>query len=252
MGVVMWKYERTVAVQSSRQIVWQWWTNVEKWPQWDTDLSEAAVLGELAVGAQGRMKVADDALVSFIVSELIPEEKLAIQIALFGATITYTYTMTEDESGLKIIHGATISGIFGLVWRMMLKNKIITVLDAAQDSFALQVAEEAARQAAEAARVAQEAAAAENPIAAPAQAAESAASVDKPALEKQSHEVVGDAVENELRAQDIHTQIEVAAQAVIPEKPAVEEAERKPEQDTATQVALLELPKPAADEVEKK
>ncbi len=248
----MWKYERSVGVQASRQIVWQWWTNIEKWPQWDTDLSEAAVLGELAVGAQGRMKVADDALVSFIVSELIPEEKLAIQIALFGATITYTYTMSEDESGLKIIHGATISGIFGILWRMMLKNKIIKVLDAAQDSFALQVAEEAARQAAEAERVAQEAAAAENPLVQPVQVAEAPVAAEKLVLDKNSHEMVGDPVENELRTKDIHTQIEVAAQAVIPEKPVAEETEQGSEQDAAAHVALLELPKPAADEVEKK
>lgn len=257
----MWKYERIVAVQASKQIVWQGWVDVEKWPQWDTDLSESAILGELAVGTHGRMKVADDALVQFVVSEVIPEERLAIQISLFGATLTYTYALTEDEAGLKIIHGATISGIFGFVWRMMLKSKISKILDAAQDSFALHVAEEAARQEAEAARVKQAAAAEESPIKAPETASLEAAGVGAPAEAVQDPKVaapVGDAVENELRKKDIHTQIEVAAQAVVPEvnaeqEPAKESVEGKQPDESGepshAEVALLELPKPSEEEV---
>jgi len=220
----MWQFEHSVVVHASKQVVWQWWTDVEKWPQWDTDLIESAVLGEFAVGTQGRMKVADDALVSFVISEVIPEERFSIKIALFGATLSYTYAMTTEEDGsLKIVHGAHLSGLFGFIWRMLLKSKIQKTLTLALDEFARQVVAETTR------------IAALSPQLAPTtQAAEPGeVSADKAAPAQESKEVsvsagtpqIGDPVENELREKGVRAQIEVAAQAPIVTAPASEGVE---------------------------
>lgn len=205
----MWRYEKVALVKASRAVVWEAWANVEKWPQWDTDLSEAALLGELAVGTQGKMKVADDALITFVVAEVIPEERLVIKIAFFGATLAYSYEMLEEDGQLRITHGATISGIFGFFWRLFLKKKIEKTLPPALDAFVAEVAAESARR--------EEIAAAAAPVSEDAPIA----SGDESKSAEQAPPVVGkpaggDAVENELRAKDIHTQIEVAAHAAEP------------------------------------
>lgn len=213
----MWSYEKGATAQVSRAIVWEWWTNVEKWPQWDTDLSESALLGELAVGVQGKMKVADDALISFTVTEVIPEERLVIKVSLFGATLFYTHTMTEEDGQLRIVHGASIRGLFGFFWRLLLRKKIEKTLLPALEALVAQVVAESARRA--------EIAAAAAPV--PESVADAAADAG-PAVsqlpvtgaESEQKEPVkteavvgGDPLENELRAKDIHTQIEMAAQA---------------------------------------
>jgi len=226
----MWSYEKNAVVRASRAVVWQWWTNVEKWPTWDTDLSEAALLGELAVGAQGRMKVADDAVVPFVVTELIPDEKLVIAIALVGGALSYSYTMTEEENGdLKLAHGVSISGVLGFFWRMMLKKKVQRIVDAALTTLAAQVTEESARRAAlEPAPVA--------PVADGEAPTAESASAEGPAdnsSAKQANPEAGDPQENALRAQDMHTQIEAAARAeVTPEAAAAAAQALAPEQAT--------------------
>ncbi|MDQ5940776.1 MAG: hypothetical protein QG632_502 [Candidatus Dependentiae bacterium] len=258
----MWRFEHVAVVSASKQVVWQWWSDVEKWPQWDTDLIESALLGEFAVGTQGRMKVADDALVSFTISEVIPEERFVMQVALFGATLSYTYAIALEEDGsLKITHGAELSGLFSFVWRLLLKSKIQKTLTLALEEFARQVTTETARVAAlapqtpspvaevpaegsdvaadgqeavPAAELKAETSAAEP---APAKAAEeaglsAAATVDVSANASNGVAKAGDPVENELRAKDIHTQIEVAAQAPI----------------SATMAENLEKPVPVAEE----
>ncbi len=256
----MWRFEHVVVVPASKQVVWQWWTDVEKWPQWDTDLIESALLGEFAVGTQGRMKVADDALVSFTISEVIPEERFVAHIALFGATLSYTYAMASEEDGsLKITHGAELSGLFSFVWRMLLKSKIQKTLTLALDEFARQVTTETARVAALAPQTpstvaetlaegsevlaeGQEAAPAaelkvqeskiDSPVAGIDASANASDGVAKEGLPTEALATVGDPIENELRAKDIHTQIEVAAQAPI----------------SATMAENLEKPVPVAEE----
>ncbi|MDQ5891104.1 MAG: hypothetical protein QG604_978 [Candidatus Dependentiae bacterium] len=216
------RYEHVALVHASKQVVWQWWTDVEKWPKWDTDLIESALLGECAVGTQGRMKVADDALVSFAISEVIPEERFVIQIALFGATLSYTHAMVEEDGMLKITHGADITGIFSVIWRLMLKKKIVKTLTPALDTLAAQVTAETERLALVAAQTPPPSPDAENAEvteSAPAEkTTEAPVEAAAPSEEKKEEEkpTGGDPVENALRAQDIHTQIEMAAQAPVP------------------------------------
>lgn len=208
----MWRFEHVALVPASKQVVWQWWTDVERWPQWDTDLIESAISGEVAVGTKGRMKVADDALISFTISEVVPEERFVIKVALFGAALSYTHSMVGEEDGtLKIVHGAEISGILGFVWRLLLKAKIQKTLTLALDEFARQVAVETARLAALNPQVVPAA-----PVEGAAPAAEAGSEETSPTEEqKATVPTGGDPVENELRSQDMRTQIEVAAQAPI-------------------------------------
>jgi len=233
----MWSYEKVAVTSVSRSIIWEWWTNVEKWPQWDVDLSESALLGEVAVGTQGKMKVADDALISFVVTEVIPEERFVIKVSLFGASLFYIHSMTEEDGQLRITHGAQICGIFGFFWRLLLHKKIEKTLLPALEALAAQVVAESARRAEIAA-----ATAAATPAEQP--AGESAVSTAVPTEELKKEEALkpeealaataeavvaaggGDPVENEMRAQDIHTQIEAAAQApdvIITPPPVVPE-----------------------------
>jgi len=222
----MWQYEQSIVVQASKQLVWEKWLAVEQWPQWDTDLIEAALLGEPAVGTQGRMKVADDALVSFEITEFIPEERLVFSTRLAGATLSYTHALQEEDGGLRVVHGAQIRGIFGFFWRLFLHKKIEKTLSAALEGFGKMIAAippqpaqapaDAFAEPAVAPEVAS--AVAEAPAAAsPAVAAPIAGSPETGSA------VAGDPVENEIRTQDIHAQIERAAAAVVLPLPVKEE-----------------------------
>jgi len=225
-------------VQAPKTLVWQFWTAVEQWPTWDIDLSESALLGELAVGAQGRMKVADDAIVPFVVTELIPEERLAYAIRLFGATLTYAYAVTEEEGALKLTHTAQVKGILSFFWRLMLKAKIEKTLAPALDALAARLIAEAAKQAAApVVPVAGEPPVAEEESGAPQPLVQQAAGATKSEepVPAASAAVPGDPVENALRGQDIKTQIEIAAQAPVSMPVEPVEASAAPEVAPATQ-----------------
>lgn len=219
----MWQCEHSVVIQASKAVVWQWWIDVEKWPTWDVDLAESALLAELAVGAQGRMKVADDAIVSFVVTQVIPEERVAFQLKLFGATVTYVFTMADEEAALKVTHSAQVRGIFSFFWRFLLKKKLEKTLIASLELLATQATAESARRAAEppVAPVAGEPSDEGVPVV-ESEAPVPAQTPAEPAF------IGGDPVENELRTQDIRTQIEVAAQA-----PVTAVAESSPAQEPA-------------------
>ena len=120
----MWRCEHKVVVKASKAAVWAAWTDVENWPKWDTDLSEAALLGELEEGVEGKMKVGEDALVAFTVTELVPEERLVVRTKMFGAKLDYVHEMVEEEEGLAVIHRAELKGLLSWFWRLFIARKI--------------------------------------------------------------------------------------------------------------------------------
>jgi len=120
----MWKFECSLPTKASKKTVWELWCNVEKWPEWDTEIFEAALLEELKVDVEGKMKVHDNALISFTVTELIPEERFAICTKMFGARAHFIYEMLEEEKGLRVTHRVEIRGILGWLWGWTVGRRI--------------------------------------------------------------------------------------------------------------------------------
>ena len=241
----MWRCEHSVVVKAPKTVVWALWTDVASWPKWDTDLSEAALHGELEAGAEGKMKVADDALVSFTIHELVPEERLVTRTKMFGAKLDIVHEMTEEEGGVRVTHRAELKGLFSWLWRWFVAGKIKRTLASALDNFAKLAAQTPPPAPAEGEQVAEKTNESTDKAAAPA--------TEQPTQEEQqtqgtppegqegdtkegedaSEEPVLEGIpeENEVRKKDMQEQIEQAAKAEVPHPEKPEQLIVESEQD---------------------
>ncbi len=101
--------------------VWQVWTDVPNWPEWDTGLKEASLDGELALGATGTLLPQSGPRSTFTVSEWDPQSSYAFTTDLPLAQLTVRRTILRaDEGAVMFEHEVFFSGFLGSVFGWVL------------------------------------------------------------------------------------------------------------------------------------
>jgi len=110
----MWKFEVSAtiasAVSSTPEAVWQRWTDVENWSDWDESLLSSTLSGPFEVGTRGELTPHGMSAMPFELTEVTPLKSFSDSTPLPGATITFNHWLEQTAQGLKITHQATLSG----------------------------------------------------------------------------------------------------------------------------------------------
>ena len=83
------KFDHIVETSAPPEKIWAAWTDVDHWPQWDTELDSASLDGSFALGTRGRVKPKRGPAARISISELSPGE-------------SYTGTTRSLLCGLKV------------------------------------------------------------------------------------------------------------------------------------------------------
>ena len=110
----MWTFEVSApiagAVSSTPQAVWQYWTDVEKWRDWDESLLSSTLSGPFKVGTRGELTPHGMSAMPFELTEVTPLKSFSNSTPLPGATIAFRHWLEQTAEGLNITHQATLSG----------------------------------------------------------------------------------------------------------------------------------------------
>lgn len=93
------KFAHTVETTAPPEKIWGAWTDVERWPEWDTELDSAALDGGFALGAKGKLKPKSSPASRFFISELIPGEGYAFITRLPLCELKVDRHLTRKEGG---------------------------------------------------------------------------------------------------------------------------------------------------------
>jgi len=110
----MWSFEVSATISSADSstpgAVWQRWTDVENWKDWDSSLLSSTLSGPFEVGTRGEMTPQGMSAMPFELTEVTPLRSFSNSTPLPGATIVFRHWLEQTTKGLKIIHQATLSG----------------------------------------------------------------------------------------------------------------------------------------------
>ncbi len=90
-----------VFVEASPQRVWVLQTAVDSWPTWRSDVSRAALEGDLKVGSVFRWRSGGVSVVS-TVREIEPERRLVWTGKALGTRAVHTWTFEPREGGVLV------------------------------------------------------------------------------------------------------------------------------------------------------
>jgi uncharacterized protein YndB with AHSA1/START domain len=117
------KFAHTIETTAPPEKIWGAWTDVEHWPQWDTELASAALDGSFALGTKGRLKPKRGPAARFSISELIPGESYTFTTRLPLCGLKVRRHLTRKDGGAFFTHEVSFVGPLSFVFGNLLGRR---------------------------------------------------------------------------------------------------------------------------------
>lgn len=102
----MFQYEKTVTGKINTQKLWELYSDVARWKEWDVDVETVRLDGAFAPGGRGVMTMKHGQSLPFAVESASVGEEFTVSAHLGAITVSFIHTVTETT----ITHAVTVAG----------------------------------------------------------------------------------------------------------------------------------------------
>lgn len=107
----MFQYENTVKGKMDIEKVWNLYSDVSRWSEWDSDMQKVVLEGEFVAGTKGTMFMKEMPPLPFALDD-VQNGKAFVNTSVLGEiTVTFGHFISMTESGEHVLkHTVTITG----------------------------------------------------------------------------------------------------------------------------------------------
>jgi hypothetical protein len=127
------RFSHTVMTSAPPRRIWELWTNVEGWPEWDTELERARLDGPFAEGTAGEIKPRSGPASRFTLRDVGIGAGYAFHVALPLATLTVNRRMRTPPEGTEFTHEVSFTGPLGWLFGFLFGGRYRLVLPGVMD-----------------------------------------------------------------------------------------------------------------------
>jgi hypothetical protein len=103
-------YEHSVEGPASVETVWELWSDVSRWTEWDESLESVTLSGPFAEGAGGTMVIKGQGPISFTLTSVEPFVGFVDETSVPGALLRFTHRVERVGDGVRVTHSVVIEG----------------------------------------------------------------------------------------------------------------------------------------------
>ncbi len=108
----MWAFEHTITTPAGLTAIWNLYSDITAWTEWDQGISHASLDGPFAVGTSGLLQPQGQTALPFQLTEVDPLQGFSdvTDIPGTGIQIHFTHRLEKVEEGTKVTHSVRITG----------------------------------------------------------------------------------------------------------------------------------------------
>jgi hypothetical protein len=114
------RFSYTLKTIAAPEVIWQIWTDVDRWADWDTELKDACLKGDFALNAVGKLTPRKGRVSEFRVSQLNLGQSYTFTIALPLCKLNIHRYLSCESDGIYFTHEVTFSGILAFLFGLLL------------------------------------------------------------------------------------------------------------------------------------
>lgn len=122
------KISHTVKTSASPQRIWEIWTDVKNWSDWDTELIDSYLESPFMLEAKGKLTPKKGGVTTFRISQLVPKKSYTFQCKLPLCNLNVSRTLDTQLDGTYFTHKVWFEGISAFVFSRILGKQFQTVL----------------------------------------------------------------------------------------------------------------------------
>lgn len=108
--------------------LWQVWSDVNSWAQWQADIEYAQLETEFATGQYFTFKPKGEPKLRLGLVYVSPERCFIDVTCFFGAQLIDSHEFIQHDDGVEIITTLTLSGPLAWLWQRLVVNDIASSL----------------------------------------------------------------------------------------------------------------------------
>jgi uncharacterized protein YndB with AHSA1/START domain len=124
----MWSKKITIETNASKERIWELWSDVENWRQWDGDVKQSKLNGKFETGTRGIIKPTNGPKSNFVIQSATFPTEFTIRLSLPLGKMDFTHQLTENNGKLFLTHGLEIRGITTFLFSRIFGKKIMAEL----------------------------------------------------------------------------------------------------------------------------
>jgi hypothetical protein len=107
----MWATEQSIETTASPEAIWQLWSDVERWPEWNADLERATLSGPFAAGSMVTMFPRQQDPIELRIAEALEPERFVDEAHLGDVVVRTTHRVQRLEGDRsRIVYAMEITG----------------------------------------------------------------------------------------------------------------------------------------------
>jgi hypothetical protein len=130
------KFSHTLKTVAAPERIWEIWTDVENWAQWDTELISADLDGAFVLGAIGRLKPKTGGATKFEISQFNPGNSYTFTIGLPLCSLWVHRYLSDRSDGTYFTHEVSFQGLLAWLFGLLLGRKFQAVLPKVMENVA--------------------------------------------------------------------------------------------------------------------
>ena len=121
-------FSHTVKTSASPQRIWEIWTDVKNWSDWDTELIDSYLESPFTLEAKGKLTPKKGGVTTFRISQLVPGKSYTFQCQLPLCSLNVSRIIDNRSDGTYFTHKVWFEGISAFVFSLILGKQFQTVL----------------------------------------------------------------------------------------------------------------------------
>lgn len=106
----MWSYEHSVHAAAPSAAVWQHWSDMARWPEWNAGVAQVRADGPLVAGTSFTMTAPDGDTVRLTLTEVSPGEHFTDVMDAGDFVVTTVHRLEPTSDGTRIVYRTEITG----------------------------------------------------------------------------------------------------------------------------------------------
>ncbi|SFW66302.1 SRPBCC family protein [Amycolatopsis australiensis] len=107
------EFAHTETSTAPAAVIWPFWADTSRWPEWDTAVRSVDLDGPFAAGTSGTMTMDGMPPIPFTLTEVTEGRSFTDETRLPDAYLRFEHVLTEDGGETRITYRVTIDGSGG-------------------------------------------------------------------------------------------------------------------------------------------